>query len=157
MDKSTKFIVEAGIIASMYASLTVGLGFLAYGEVQIRFAEALAILPFFTPAAIPGLFVGCFAANLIGPNGIIDAVIGSSATLIAAVITYYMPKRWLAPVPPIVVNALAVGWMLKVIYEYPLPLAAIMGYVAIGQTIACYLLGYPLLLLLQKNKNRMFG
>lgn len=122
---------------------------------QIRFAETLTVLPYFTPLAIPGLFVGCIAANIIGGNGIWDIVIGSLATLLSAYLTYKItynrPKRkLLAPLPPVIVNAVVVGPMLSILYKMPLFLTILS--VGLGQIIACYVLGYPLMLLIGKNK-----
>ena len=148
------FIAQAAIIAGMYAALTYILAPLSYGQIQIRISEALTVLPAFTPAAIPGLFIGCLAANLLGPNGIIDVLAGSVATLIAAVLSRYMPKKWMVPLPPVVVNALAIGALLNYLYQAPLLLT--MLYVFAGQALACYGLGYPLMLLLESNKERIF-
>ena len=65
-NKGTQFLAEAAVIGAIYVVLTLLFAPLSYGEIQIRFSEALTILPFFTPAAIPGLFVGCIIANLFG-------------------------------------------------------------------------------------------
>ena len=87
-NKGTQFLVEAAAIGAIYVVLTVLFAPLSYGEVQIRFSEALTILPFFTPAAIPGLFVGCIIANLFGGAIPVDIIFGSIATLIGAVIVF---------------------------------------------------------------------
>lgn len=152
--KRTRFIVEAAVIAALYAALTVLIPG-GSGQIQVRVSEALTILPFFTPAAIPGLFVGCLAANFIVGNGIYDVILGSLATLIAAFLTSRMPKKFLAPLPPVIINAIIVAIILKLTAN--LPILVTMGFVALGEAIACFALGYPLLLLLDKQKYRIFG
>lgn len=151
--KSTKFLLQAAIIASIYAVLTILLMPLSYGVMQIRVSEALTILPYFTPAAIPGLFVGCLISNAIGPNGIIDMIFGSGASLIAAVGSYLLRGRpLLVPLPPVAVNALIIGIMLHYIYGVPISLPLCILWVGVGQLVACYGLGYPLLKYLKKYK-----
>ncbi len=150
----TRYIVEAAIIAAMYAALTILIPG-GSGQIQIRVSEALAILPFFTPAAIPGLFIGCLIANVFVGAGIYDIIFGSLATLLAAFLTYKMPRKYLAPLPPIVVNAVVVAGVLK--FAVAAPFFITMCFVALGEIVACYVLGYPLLLLLEKNKYRLFG
>jgi len=93
-----RYLVHAASIAAVYAVLTIAFAPLSYGQIQVRFAEALTILPFFTSAAIPGLFVGCIVANFFGPGGMLDVVFGSAATLIAAYISYKMPAKRLGGV-----------------------------------------------------------
>lgn len=109
-NKGTQFLAEAAVIGAIYVVLTLLFAPLSYGEIQIRFSEALTILPFFTPAAIPGLFVGCIIANLFGGAIPVDIIFGSIATLIGAVFTYRLRScnRFLAPIPPIVSNAVIV-------------------------------------------------
>ena len=85
-NKGTQFLTEAAVIGAIYVVLTLLFAPLSYGEIQIRFSEALTILPFFTPAAIPGLFVGCIIANLFGGAIPVDIIFGSIATLIGAVL-----------------------------------------------------------------------
>ena len=87
-NKGTQFLTEAAVIGAIYVVLTLLFAPLSYGEIQIRFSEALTILPFFTPAAIPGLFVGCIIANLFGGAIPVDIIFGSIATLIGAVFSY---------------------------------------------------------------------
>ena len=90
--EKTKFWVQAALIGAIYAVLTIAFAPISYGQIQVRISEALTVLPFFTPAAIPGLFIGCIIANLYGGNGIIDIVFGSLATLGAAALSYKMGK-----------------------------------------------------------------
>lgn len=98
----------AAVLAAVYAVLTLALPIPQYGPVQIRFAEALTVLPFFFPAATPGLFIGCVLANLASPYAL-DIVFGSAATLLACLWTARLRSRWLAPLPAVVCNAVIVG------------------------------------------------
>ena len=98
----------AAVLAAVYAVLTLTLPVPQYGPVQIRFAEALCVLPFFFPAATPGLFVGCVLANLASPY-VLDVVFGSAATLLACIWTGRLHSRWLAPLPAVICNAGIVG------------------------------------------------
>lgn len=83
------------MIAALYVVLTyiTNLLGLASGTIQVRFSEALCILPVFTPAAIPGLFIGCLISNLITGGIIWDIIFGSIATLLGALGTYFLRKR----------------------------------------------------------------
>ncbi|RKD22142.1 Uncharacterized membrane protein [Caminicella sporogenes DSM 14501] len=155
--KNTKFLIQASVIAAIYAVLTIVFAPISYGEIQIRISEALTILPYFTPAAILGLFVGCLIANLLSPVGILDIIFGSLASLIAAYLSYKMPKKWLVPLPPVIVNGIIIGLLLKYAYGIPLPLILLMAYVSVGQIIACYGLGYPLMSILEKYKKKIFN
>lgn len=104
-NKHVLHMVQAALIAAMYVVLTwvANLLGLANGAIQVRFSEALTILPFFTPAAIPGLFVGCIISNTITGAAVWDILFGSLATLIGAFFTYKLRhiSKWLAPLPPI--------------------------------------------------------
>lgn len=151
--RNTKYLLQAAIIASAYTVLTIVLAPFSYGIMQVRVSEALTILPYFTPAAIPGLFVGCLVSNMISPYGVLDMVLGSLATLIAAISSYFLRKRAiLVPLPPVVFNGIFIGGMLYFAYGIPMPLYACMLWVALGQLIACYGIGYPLLQYLKKYK-----
>ncbi len=146
MNKNVRFIVNAGLIAAIYVVLVLVFSFSSFGPIQFRVAEALTILPFFTPAAIPGLFIGCVIANLLGGAIIWDTIFGSLATLIAAFMSYKLRKNaWLVPVPPIVVNSIVVGLLLKYAYGIPDGLFLLMGSVFLGQLVAVYGLGMVLL------------
>lgn len=103
-------LTQAAIIAALYAALTIVIMPASYGVMQFRVSEALTVLPAFTPAAIPGLFIGCMVANLVSPVGVVDVVIGSTATLIAAVASYKLrDHKLLVPLPPVITNAVMVG------------------------------------------------
>lgn len=149
----TKYLAEASVIAAIYAVLTIVLAPISYGAVQVRISEALTVLPFFTPAAVPGLFVGCIAANLLSPYGLPDLIFGSLATLIGAAGSYMLRKKpALVPLAPVISNGIIVGVMLYYVYEVPVPLFVQMLYVAAGEMIACYAVGYPLMKYLNKYK-----
>ncbi len=150
----TKFITQAAVIAAVYAALTIALLPYSYGVMQVRVSEALTVLPFFTPAAVPGLFIGCIIANIIGGYGIWDIVLGSTATLIAAFVSYKVKRRIWVPFPPVIANALIIGTMLHYVLDFPLLYC--IGWVGLGEMIACYGLGYPLLKYLEKYKDRIF-
>ncbi|NCB42339.1 MAG: QueT transporter family protein [Clostridia bacterium] len=151
--KST-FWVQAAVIGSLYAALTLLFSPISYGVMQIRISEALTVLAMFTPAAIPGLAAGCFFANFLGPNGIFDAVIGTAATLIGALGTYKLRKRfYLAPLPTVLSNAVIVGLMLYYVYGVPFSPLYCIFWVGLGEFVACYVAGLPLARFLQKRKS----
>ncbi len=108
---TVKDLTLAAMVAAFYAVMSyfANIFGLAYGPVQFRFAEALTVLPFLFPATAPGLFVGCLIANLLSPYGALDIVFGSLATLLAALWTMKMPRKWLAPLPPVVCNVVIVS------------------------------------------------
>ena len=149
----TKYLAEAAVIAAIYALLTIVLAPISYGAVQVRISEALTVLPFFTPAAVPGLFVGCIAANIMSPYGLADLIFGSAASLIGAIGSYLLRKKpLLVPLAPVISNGIIVGAMLYYVYEVPLTLIVQMLYVALGEVVACYAIGYPLMKYLNKYK-----
>jgi uncharacterized membrane protein len=139
----TVMLVRGALIAGVYAAVTMILAPVSFGPVQVRVAEALTILPWIWIEAVPGLFVGCLIANLMGGFGIIDVIFGSAATLAAAFLTSRMPSRRMAPIPPVVVNMVVVGAYLSVLLG--LPLLPTMIYIGLGQAVACFGLGLPLL------------
>lgn len=146
------YIVRVALLAAVYALLTVlpPLNALSYGPVQVRVAEALTVLPFLFPWAIWGLYLGCILANLGSPFLLWDITLGALGTLVAAWLTRRMPRPALAPLPPIVANALVVSLYVARLTATPyLPVA---GYIAAGEAIACYGLGYPLLAYLMRNR-----
>lgn len=154
MNNLSRKIAQAAIIAAAYAVLTIAIMPLSYGVMQLRVSEALTILPMFTPAAIPGLFIGCFIANIMSPVGMIDVIVGSAATLIAAFGTYKLKDhKYLAPLPPVVVNAVFVGAELYYVYGVDFSLIACMLWVGLGEALACYGGGFPLGRVLDKHRN----
>lgn len=157
MNKNVNYLVKAGIIAALYVVLVLVFSFSSFGPIQFRVAEALTILPFFTSAAIPGLFVGCLIANILGGAIIWDTIFGSLATLLAAYLSYKLRKKmWLVPVPPIIINSVVVGILLKYAYGIPDGLLLLMGSVFLGQFVAVFGLGMILLSAL-KPFRKIFG
>ncbi len=160
---NVRFLAEAGIVAALYFVLTIAVAPISYGQIQIRISEALCVLPFFMPAAIPGLFIGCLLANIFSSLGLFDVVFGSLATLAAATITYLIGRskskkayhKWLAPLPSVVINAFVVGALLYFVLDFPFFLSVAL--VGAGQAIACYVLGMPLLFILDKYKLKLFN
>jgi uncharacterized membrane protein len=150
-------ITAIALSAALYVVLTISFAPFSYKVVQFRISEILTVLPFITSLAIPGLFIGAIIANLFSPYGLIDIVFGSLASLIAAWLTSKMPNRWLAPLPPVVVNAIIIGAVLSIIVKIGVALPAAMLYVAIGQFGVCYLLGIPLLYALERIRHLIPG
>lgn len=150
-------MVQAALIAAVYVVIVVSFAPLSSGLFQLRFSEALTILPALTTAAIPGLFVGCLLGNLLVGAPFVDVVFGSLATLAAAYLSYKLKDRkWLVPLPPVLVNAVVVGIIVRYVYQAPATLFACMAWVAAGQLIACYVMGLPLLAILGRYKEKIF-
>lgn len=155
MNSKTRKIVTAALIGAVYAVLTLFLAPFSYGEIQFRASEALTILPFFSSFPIYGLFIGCIAANILSPIGPLDMIFGSFATLIAAIITYYIGKsnlrfkRYLAPLPAVIVNGVVIGLLISYTAKIPFIIPALQ--VAFGEFVVCYVLGLPLLVIIEKN------
>ncbi len=158
-NKNVLFITQAALIAAIYVALTylaAAMG-LASGVIQVRFSEALTILPFFTPAAIPGLAIGCFLSNLLTGCVIWDILFGTVATLLGAIGTYLLRKwKFAAPIPPIVANTVIVPLVLRYAYGVPDALWYLVVTVGIGELISCGILGTLLLLLLNKYSRFIF-
>ena len=149
VDSSPHALARGAMLAAAYAALTLALAPVSFGAFQFRVSEALTVLPWFYPEAVPGLFVGCLVANLFGGNGLLDVVFGSLATLGAALLSRRMKNPWLVPLPPVVVNALVIGAVLSYVLDLPFWMTA--GEVGLGQLGACYVLGMPLLLFLKRR------
>ena len=145
-------MAQGALIAALYATLTVIFAPISFGTVQVRIAEALTILPMFTSAAIPGLFIGCIIANLFGGAIIWDVIFGSLATLIGAAGGYRLRNsRWLVPIPTIIANGIIVPFVLKYGYGMDMPIILMMLYVSVGEIIGCYVLGEMLASALLKH------
>ena len=152
--RPTWFITQSAVIAAIYVVLTVVFAPISFNVGQVRISEMLTILPLFTPAAIPGLFIGCILGNLLGGAIVLDVVFGSLATLIGAVGGYLLRKnRWLVPIPSIISNAVIVPFVLKYGYGLDMPIWVMALYIAAGEIISCYILGEILATVLQKNRN----
>lgn len=150
-----KHLVLSAFIGSAYAALTIVLAPISYGQIQVRLSEALTLLPYFSKFSIPGLFIGCIIANIAGGYGLPDIIFGSLATLTAAILTYYIGKskfkykKYLAPLPPVAINAVVIGLILK--YTLNLPLLITMFWVGLGEAVSCYLFGLILVSIVEKN------
>ncbi|MDD5917876.1 MAG: QueT transporter family protein [bacterium] len=158
---TVKKLVQGALIGALYAVLTLAAAPISYGLMQVRVSEALSVLPYFTAAAVPGLFVGCIVANLLGGAALYDVIFGSLATLLAALLTRWFKKRgfskWLAPLPAVLMNAVIVGALMCLVYM-PGEVTFLAGaaYVGAGQAIACYGLGMPLMYVLERYGNKLF-
>ncbi|MBQ8830591.1 MAG: QueT transporter family protein [Oscillospiraceae bacterium] len=145
MNRKTRYLTHGALIAAMYVALTFAANLLglASGVVQIRLSEALTILPLFTPAAVPGLFVGCILANVLTGCALWDVVFGSIATLLGALGTYWCRKKskYLAPVFPILANMVIVPLVLQYVYGAPDAWIFLVMTVGIGEVISCGVLG----------------
>lgn len=170
MNKKVLFITQAGVIAALYVVLTLlanALGLANYA-IQVRFSEALTILPFFTPAAIPGLFIGCILSNWLTNCIIWDIVFGSLATLLGAMGTYliahYKRKNTKSSVvseicctiPPILANTIIVPFVLAYAYHFEGGVPFFMLTVCIGEIISCGILGFLLMQILKKYRRQIF-
>ncbi len=153
--RSIRFLVEGSLIAAAYAGLTLaGIGF-SYGALQLRIAEILTVLPIFTPAAIPGLAVGCFIANIASFNAA-DMIFGTLATLLAAVVTYLFRNVCIKKIPfisllsPVFFNAVIIGLELYLLSATPWGFGLTALSIGISEFIICVILGVPTVLLLKK-------
>ena len=157
-NKNVAFMTQAAMIAAIYVVLTYVFAPFSFGEVQIRIAEALTILPVFTPAAIPGLFVGCIVGNILGGAILPDIIFGSIATLIGAFFTYQLrnKSRFLAPLPPIIANTVIVPFVLRYGYGVALPIPFMMLTVGVGEVVGCGVLGLVLYTALNRYRNVIF-
>ena len=157
-----RYLTHSALIAAIYATLTIGLAPISFGQQQIRVAEALSILPAFTPAAVPGLFIGCVISNSMSFLGLPDLIFGSFATLASAIITAFIARPLkersvllqavMLPLPSVLANAFVVGAMLAVLLDIPFAAAAL-GVLA-GQALSCYGIGVPLFLALRAYARR---
>ena len=163
MKLNIRRIAFVGVLAAAYAALTLATASLSYGPVQFRIAEALSVLCCFSPAAIFGMVIGCMAANLASFVSPWDFLIGAFATLLAALLTRLLGRRlearpllrWAVPLPTILCNALIVGAEIAVFFDERafLPAWGLNALsVGFGEAVVMYLLGLPLLRLLQSNQ-----
>ena len=154
------YIVQAGVIGALYVVLTMfALGFnLASDAIQCRFSEALTILPFFTPAAIPGVTIGCLLSNIIMGSPLPDVIFGSLATLIGCLGTYALRKhKILCSLPPVISNALIIPFVLKYAYGAPDLIPYMMLTVGAGEVITCVIFGEILLNALFPVRGMLFA
>lgn len=159
--KTTVYLVQAAFIAAVYAALTYFLEPISFSSAQLRVSEALTLLPVLTPAAIPGLTIGCIIANLTSPYGIVDIICGSVATLLAALCTRAARNIRIKNVPvvsasfPVLFNSIIVGAEISLMSTdgFSLPVFAVTALsVAAGEAIACFILGLLLNGALERTK-----
>ena len=160
-NKNVDRIVRSAIIAALYASVTFALAPISYGPIQFRISEIMVLLAFFDPFYIGGLTLGCFIANLLGPNGIMDVIFGTLATFIS-VYTINITGKYLknkstglvlASFWPSIFNGIIIGFMLNYLYQLPLLLS--IGEVAIGEFVVVTIIGVPVIKLIKNNFKRI--
>ena len=157
-NKNAYYLAYGAAIAAVYTALTLMFAPISFGAVQFRISEALCILPFFTPAAVPGLFLGCLISNLLCGAAALDVVFGSIATLIGAVCSLYLGKKskWLVCLPPILSNTIIIPWVLRFAYGSEDMIIFAMVTVAIGEILAVGVLGNGLMLALERYQGIIF-
>lgn len=160
MKNKSLFVVQSALIAAIYVILSFfsnALG-LANGAIQLRLSEALTILPIYSAAAIPGLFIGCLLSNLLTGCIFVDVVFGSFATLIGAIFTRLLKnKKLLAPIPPILSNTLIIPFILSYAYRFEGSIWFFALTVGIGEILSCGILGYMLIKAIDKlGMNKIF-
>ena len=157
-DKKVLFLTQGAMIAALYVVLTMVFAPFSFREIQVRVSEALTILPAFTPAAVPGLFIGCLLANLLGGAAVPDVIFGSLATLIGAFFTWKLRNKhpFLAPVPPILSNMLIIPFVLRYAYGVPMAIPLMMLTVGFGEVLSCGVLGMLLYYALKKSQKQLF-
>ena len=158
-DNKVRFLAQGAMIAAVYVALTVVFAPISFSEIQVRVAEALTILPVFTPAAIPGLFIGCLIGNIAGGALVPDIIFGSLATLIGAFGTWKLRRAhpFLAPVPPILANTVIVPFVLFYGYGVNIPIPLQMLTVGLGEVLSCGVIGLIFLLALEKYRDKIPG
>lgn len=155
--QSVYFMVYAAMIAAIYTVLTMVFAPISFGPVQFRISEILCILPFFTPAAIPGLFLGCLISNFLCGAAALDVVFGSLATLIGAFGSYLLRRdKRLVCIPPILSNVVIIPWVLRYAYGSTDMIPFAMVTVGIGEILAIGVLGNLLMAVLERYKNIIF-
>ena len=157
-NEKVAFMAQAAMIAALYVVLTMVFAPFSFREIQVRVSEALTILPAFTPAAVPGLFIGCLLANLLGGAAVPDVIFGSLATLIGAFFTWKLRNKhpFLAPVPPILSNMLIIPFVLRYAYGVPMAIPLMMLTVGFGEVLSCGVLGMLLYYVLKKSQKQLF-
>ena len=152
-----KYIAAAAVIAALYTALTLLLSPISFNVMQLRFSEGLSVLALYTPAAVPGLFVGCFLANILGPGGITDAVFGSIATLIGCIGIRALKKHpWIALLSAVVSNAVIVGLELRYVFSLEMSPMLCMMWVGLGELISIYLPALILKPRLDRSRGKLF-
>lgn len=154
----TRKLTRCALIAAVYVALSMlsNILNLTYGPIQLRFSEALCVLPFLLPESSWGLFVGCLLTNILSPYGPLDLIVGSAATLLAALLTARCRSRVAAALPPVICNAVLVGALIAwqeagTGTAFPPAFFYNALTVGLGEAVACYALGLPLLKMLEKR------
>lgn len=150
MNKTIRKIVFAGIIAALYVVLTLALAPISYGAIQFRISEILVLLAYFDPIYIGGLTLGCFIANLLGPNGVWDIIFGTLATFISLYAIYFTSKinikkkyrLLIASIWPTIFNGAIIGIMLAYVLNIPILISILE--VAIGEFVVVTIVGVPI-------------
>ena len=166
-DKRVLFLTQAAVIAALYVVLCEVFAPISFRNIQVRIAEGLTILPFFTPAAIPGLFVGCLIGNMLGGAIPLDVVCGSLATLAGALGTWWIGKlvrkghasgalKFALPLPPIIANTIVVPLVLYYGYLITIPIPIQMLTVGLGEVLGCGVIGMVLFFAMKKNERNIF-
>lgn len=160
--KKTLFLARAAMIAALYVALTylaAALGLSGQAAIQIRFSEALCILPYFTAAAVPGLTLGCLLANIFTGAHILDILLGTLATLLGAIGTRLLRKwRFLTPLPPILANTLIIPFVLRYAYfTTDVGMWYLFLTVGVGEILSAGVLGLFLQFCLEKYRRPLFG
>ena len=155
--KSVYYLAQAAVIAAIYIVLTVSFAAISFGPVQFRISEALCVLPYFTPAAVPGVVIGCLLSNLLAGAMLPDVIFGTLATLIGAVGSYALWKnRWMVCIPPILSNALIIPFVLRYAYGSEDLIFYMMITVGIGEILAVGVLGGILMGALERYRGLLF-
>ena len=160
MNRNLRFLCRGALVAALYVVLTwlCALVGLDKGVIQMRLSEALCVLPAFTGAAVPGLFVGCLLANLLTGSALPDVVFGSLATLIGALGAYFLRRRkWLVPLPTVLANTLIIPFVLRFAYGAEGSIPYFMLTVGIGEVISAYICGMLLYVAVDRRKAQLFG
>ena len=153
MNKKVRYLTEAAVVAALYVVLTLFSKPLTFGFVEVRFSEALCVLPFLMPSTVWGLFIGCFIANIFN-GSIVDILVGSLATLIGAYIASKVKFKWLCPIPTILSNTVLIPFVIMNysgvwnVWSY----ATSAGGVFLSEVASVYVVGMILLLALEKTK-----
>ena len=155
-NQNTGALTRGAIIAALYAAITLLLAPISYGELQIRLAESLTLLPVLLPEAVPALAIGCLLANILGGCPIFDIVFGTLATLLAAIAARQLRNRLrLAMLMAVLFNGVIVGAVVHYCYAPVVPLLLCMVFVAAGEAISCMLLGPIVLRAVQRIPAKM--
>ena len=159
MNRNLRFLCRGALVAALYVVLTwlCALVGLDKGVIQMRLSEALCVLPAFTGAAVPGLFVGCLLANLLTGSALPDIIFGSLATLIGALGAYFLRRRkWLVPLPTVLANTLIIPFVLRFAYGAEGSIPYFMLTVGAGEVISAYICGMLLYAALERRAANLF-